>query len=842
MSLSGPVSSTQLSSSNALVSQSLPGVISSQMSTEGVVTIAPKELEVKFGDRIQLICQINETMTSVNWTVTANNVTNMVFSAAGYVDVSTQQLSGSTVSVLTIFKAERWWKGTYLCQFHNDSLVHEAQTVVNVTLLPSEITINPLQKTLTAQDTSQLKLECCVPYDDEDYNVTWTFNNILFTARPVLRMDLKCYTLSPPRPINDTNYTCTFMNKAGQQKSNFIPVVVIQAADIFCSIDVNGGITWNVTRAGMSSTAICPVGKSGYLTRDCSADGVWLSVQDSCISQQLQTALNSVQALEQGLGNAQVKVPEIIQQMSNTSGTLVGNAAEVSAAVNILGSISSIATTQNSTFDTAVVTKFLTLASDLTDPGCSSLWKSSKSPPASKVLQSVELFSQLLNTDNESFEIDLGNIHLKGSSYDQGSVGENYEKTFSTHLGVSMSIDKQTISSLLQQQGIKITSVVFSSLGNLLPSSFGKSIDSQLNSVVQSTTIKLSDLSFFSSNIQMSFVVNRSDKGYSQHCVFWDFSLPGSGGSWSDIGCTSRVDTNTTFCSCNHLTSFAVLMSINVEPLMLIEEITYVGLGVSILALCICIFVEGFVWKTVTRTNISYFRHISLINIAVSLLCADAFFLSSAFPSVIDEHLICLSITFLNQFFYLALFFWTFAQSLMLLHQLLFVFHHLRKKIFVSLSFTAGYFFPAIITIGTFLYFYPKGKYRHEKVCWLNPESGAIYAFAVPAGSIIVFNFLTLLVVIAKLSRPSVSDANQPDDRETAKSILKAIVVLTPVFGLTWSFGFALLTDLDNLTRQVFTYGFAGMNAFQGFFILLTCITEKKVSWIFPPIPKDKNL
>ncbi|KAM5165080.1 adhesion G-protein coupled receptor F3-like [Mantella aurantiaca] len=829
MSLSGPISSAQLASSNTLVSQSLSSIISSQLSTQGIVTMEPTYLEVKFGDPIQLVCEINETMMFVNWTLTTNNVTNMVFGAGGNVDVSTQQLSGSTISVLTIAKADRWWEGNYLCQFFNDSLVNEAQAIINVTLLPTEITISPLQQSLTVKDTSRLQLQCCVPYDGEDYNVTWTYDNVELTALPVWSANVTCYTLAPPRPTNDTNYTCTFMNKAGQQKSNYIPVIVIKAADIYCSVNVSGGVTWNVTRAGMSASAICPLGKSGCLTRDCAANGAWLSVQDNCISQQIQTALNNVQTLEEGLGNAQVKVPDIIQQMSNSSGTFINNTAEVSAVVNILGSISSIATTQNCTFDISVVTKFLTFASVLTDPDYFSLWDTPRSPPASKVLQSVESFCHLLQTENQTITIDLENIHLKGNSYEQGSAGEVYEKLFASPLGVSMSIDKQTISSLLQQHGLKITSVVFSTIGNLLPSTFGNSNDSQLNSIVQSTSIKLSDSSYVSSNIEMSFMVNTSNEGYSQHCVFWDFSLPGFGGSWSDVGCTSRSDANITFCSCKHLTSFAILMSINVESLMLIDEITYAGLGVSILSLCICIFVEGFVWKTVTRSNISYFRHISLVNIAVSLLCADVFFFSSAFPSVLDKHLICLSITFLNHFFYLALFFWTFAQSIMLLHQLIFVFHHLRKRVFVSLSFTAGYFFPVIIAAGTFLYFYPKGRYRHEKVCWLDPESGAIYAFAVPAGSIIVFNFITLLVVIAKLTRKSVSEASQADDRETAKSILKAIVVLTPVFGLTWSFGFALLTDLDNLTRQVFTYGFAGMNAFQGFFILLTCITEKKV-------------
>ncbi|KAG8580027.1 hypothetical protein GDO81_007092 [Engystomops pustulosus] len=753
MLLSGNISASQLSSSNNLVAQSLPGAISSQL--------------------------------------------------------------------LTL--------GTFICQFFNDTLIHEAKAEVNVILLPSEITVNPIQKSLTSRDTSQLVLECCVGLDGEEYNVSWSYDNVTLGVQPGSRTDMRCYSLAPPRPANNTNYTCTFTNKAGQQKGSTIPVTIIGVEDKYCGIDVNYGVTWNITKAGLSATTTCPSGKYGSLTRDCSADGVWMVVQDNCINQILQIALYNAQALEDGLGSSFVKVPEIIQQMTNSSGAVINNTAEVSAVVTILGTLSKIASALNNTFDVDVVTGFLSMASNLTDPDYATLWSSPKCPPASTVLQSVERFSQLLRADNGSFEIYLENIQLKGNSYGMGQEGHDYKKTFE-NLGVSISIDQQTISSLVKKSDVKITSVAFNTIGSLLPSTTEKlGNDSQLNSIVQSTSIQLSDSTSASSNILMSFKTNTSDKRYSQHCVFWDFSQKDSGGVWSDVGCTSRVEDNITFCSCSHLTSFAVLMAIKVESLALIEEITYVGLGVSIFSLCVCILVEWYVWKAVVRTNISYFRHISLVNITLSLLCADVCFLSSAFPSVMTKKLICLSITFLNHFFYLALFFWTFAQSVMLMHQLLFVFHHLRRRVFVALSFLVGYFIPVIIAAGTFLYFYPRDRYSHKDLCWLNPESGAIYAFAIPAGSIIVFNFLTLLVVISKLSRPSVSDKNHPEDRDTAKSILKAILVLTPVFGLTWSFGFALLTELDYLTRQIFTYGFAVMNAFQGFFILITCITERKV-------------
>ncbi|CAH2245774.1 adhesion G- coupled receptor F3 [Pelobates cultripes] len=747
--------------------------------------------------------------------------------------ISSQLLAANNLaamqSIPTVVSSQMSSSGTYICQFFNSSLVHEAKSQVNVTLLPTEIIVNPIQRSLPPGDTSQLVLECCVSFDLEVYNVTWQYNSVTRIAQLGKRTDLECYSLIPPTPAADTNYTCIFTNTAGQTKDNSISITVFKAEDIFCKINVSNSVTWNATKAGVTAVSNCPSGMSGTVSRTCSPSGVWMNVEDNCISQLLQNALQNAQTLDQGLGDSQVVVPEIIKQLSSPNGTRITNTAEVSAIVDILQTVSKVSLNANNSFGINVIANFLTIASNLTDPFYSSFWNQGSSPRASQVLKLVECFTMLLDANNATFQISLPNIQLKGSSYSKGASVANYEKAFDLDLDVSMSIEKQTISSLLGQNDVTITSVVMSTIGNILPTNTSKFNSPQLNSIVQSTAIKLSDSGYFSTDIVMMFEINTTNDKYSQHCVFWDFSDPDSGGRWSDAGCTSNVKHNKTYCSCNHLTSFAVLMSVSVEALASIEEITLAGLGVSILSLCICICVESFVWKSVVRTNISYFRHLSLVNIALSLMIADVCFLTAAFPSIITHSYVCLAITFLNHFFYLSLFFWTFCQSLMLLHQLLFVFHHLRKRVYISFAYFMGYFIPATIAAGTFLYFKPKGRYMNESVCWLNSNTGAIYAFAVPAGSIIVFNFITLLVVISKLSRPSVSDANHPEDRETAKSIVKAIVVLTPVFGLTWAFGFALLTDLDNLTRKVFTYAFSGMNAFQGFFILLTCLTERKV-------------
>ncbi|XP_069830373.1 adhesion G protein-coupled receptor F5-like [Dendropsophus ebraccatus] len=185
MVVSGSLSASQILSSNTMLVQAVPGAISSQLLTAGLAYIEPKDMEVKYWDPIKLTCQINETVNNVNWFLTTtSNVTNMIYSGGNNVDISMQTQLGKTISVLTINEADFWWEGTYICQFFNDTLVHKAEAMVDVILLPAEITVNPLQKALTSGDTSPFVLECCVPFDGEDYSVSWTYNNVTQFVKP----------------------------------------------------------------------------------------------------------------------------------------------------------------------------------------------------------------------------------------------------------------------------------------------------------------------------------------------------------------------------------------------------------------------------------------------------------------------------------------------------------------------------------------------------------------------------------------------------------------------------------------------------------------------------------
>lgn len=341
-------------------------------------------------------------------------------------------------------------------------------------------------------------------------------------------------------------------------------------------------------------------------------------------------------------------------------------------------------------------------------------------------------------------------------------------------------------------------------------------------SLVVSATLQYSD----SKHVDIKLDFPKEHPGFdSARCVFWNITSH----QWSDEGCELATDgdRNRTVCRCNHLTPFSALMSKTTLILPFLDEITYLGLGVSICALILFLIIEGLVWSAVVKSNLSHFRHTSLVNIAISLLLADLSFLASAFPDKISDTM-CLTFTVCKHFFFLTMFCWMLCLSVMLVHQLIFVFNPLRKRVFVFLSCIVGYMVPLLIVGCSYVYYrYTGGEYLKKETCWLTYDGllrGSIHAFLLPVGIVILTNLFSMCVVIITLTRTAVPDKT---DKDTAKSILKVVLFLTPAFGITWILGFVQLllgessseASIDGTTQPGFEifihYAFTILNTFQ---------------------------
>uniref|UniRef100_A0A3Q2EE55 G-protein coupled receptors family 2 profile 2 domain-containing protein n=1 Tax=Cyprinodon variegatus TaxID=28743 RepID=A0A3Q2EE55_CYPVA len=305
-----------------------------------------------------------------------------------------------------------------------------------------------------------------------------------------------------------------------------------------------------------------------------------------------------------------------------------------------------------------------------------------------------------------------------------------------------------------------------------------------------------------------------SNRWFPYRCDLWRFV----------VRCMLLFNENETIgCSCNHTTSFSILMSPHNPDHSELVIISFIGVGFSIASLIICLIIEGILWKTIGDNMTSYFRHISIINIAVSLLIANIWFIIVATIPKMKNAPVCTSVTFFIHFFYLALFFWMLASALLLLYRMISVFDGgLSKMSMLAIGFSLGYGAPLIIATITIAVTAPSNEYIRNNVCWLNwKDSKAMLGFVIPALLIVGVNLIILFVVISKMLMRRVSvNAAQTGERHVLMVIVRSLAVLTPFFGLTWGLGYGTMFAPENRWIHI---AFAFFNSLQIAFTFPQC-------------------
>lgn len=440
---------------------------------------------------------------------------------------------------------------------------------------------------------------------------------------------------------------------------------------------------------------------------------------------------------------------------------------------------------------------------------------------SSELLGSLEALSKGLNG---VFQIQTQRILLNRTSF---------KNSFSANLNNSISIEIPNTN----PDSATITTITLSTLNNVMParnSSFNASLfDATSNGTIIDNAINaavvLVQLDATIQNVTLKYKKLNKSLSLNPQCVFWNFKLFDETGAWDDEGCTFKSDINNTVtCSCNHLTSFSILMATDVpsEIQILLDVITYVGVGISLASLVICLIIEGYVWKAITRNSTAFMRHISIINTALSLLIADICFIIAAsiaknpHENPGEDYKVplgpCSTATFFMHFFYLALFFWMLVSGLLLFYRTVMVFSHMSKSTMLAIGFSLGYGCPLIIAVITVAVTAPGNGYiRENDACWLNWfETKALLALVIPALTIVVINILIVMVVLFKMLRRGVGDTAQADEKHTLVVILRCVVILTPLFGLTWSLGVGTVVSSKN---QGIHIAFAFFNSLQVF-------------------------
>ncbi|XP_077018128.1 adhesion G protein-coupled receptor F4-like isoform X2 [Tamandua tetradactyla] len=440
---------------------------------------------------------------------------------------------------------------------------------------------------------------------------------------------------------------------------------------------------------------------------------------------------------------------------------------------------------------------------------------------SSDLLQSVNLFAGKLHIHNESENIvDELFIQTKGfhinhdTSEKSFNFSMNKNNTTEGILG-TIEIPRQEVWKLSPNASQAI-SIAFSTLGAILEEdhlqnvSIPRLVNGLVLSVVLPERLKQILLTFEK--------INKSQNARAQ-CVGWHSRKR----RWDEKACETTLDiTNRVKCRCNYtyaVMSFSILMSPKSIVNKVLDYITCIGLSISILSLILCLLIEAMVWSQVVVTEISYMRHVCIVNIAVSLLAANVcFIVASNFNGKAQDYKWCVSVTFFSHFFYLSLFFWMLFKALLIIYGILVVFRRMMKSRMMAIGFAIGYGCPLIITATTVAVTEPGKGYVRPEACWLNwDNTKALLAFAIPALVIVAMNLIVVLVVAVNTQKPSIG-SSKAQELAIIMRISKNVAILTPMLGLTWGFGIATLIEGTSL---VFHIIFALLNAFQGFFILL---------------------
>ncbi|KAA8581901.1 hypothetical protein FQN60_008641 [Etheostoma spectabile] len=572
---------------------------------------------------------------------------------------------------------------------------------------------------------------------------------------------------------------------------------------------------WKDTKADYTAYLKCP-NAAGQRQRKCSAGGTWEAVVAHCVNLDVNLALQQAIIVDVGLGSPDKNAANVFSLLGNiTNNTKAINSyANMNATVQVLISLSQKSI---SIVEESAIYDFLESSSNLLERPLKDSWTlntgESNSSLADSYLTSVE---KLIQKTNKTYTNKQNNLEVMASICTKGSPCSN------TVFDVTVNLEPSLGS---------VKTAGFKELQNYLT----EEKDFEPNSIVVSTTMTNTESKELKSvNVNINFQLLKPRPPNVQiKCVSWDNNTR----SWSEEGCEWKGSSEERLCTCTHLSSFAILMSRYPTEIKWLTEVTYVGLSISVVSLIISMVIELTVWSAVVKTIGSYLRHTAHIHISLCLLIADGCFLASSNPKDLTE-MWCKIFVLLKHFCYLSMFFWMLCLSSMLLHKTIFPFHQTSKKAYMRFFLFLGYVCPLLIAVITFLGYNGGAKdvYFSSDTCWLRYSGlmkGSIHTFVIPVGIIVLFNVFSMLVVIMKLlDHPINTDKSNENENEkkAALTALRSVILLTPIFGVTWIFGFAvMLLDLTiGTVAFVVNYAFTVLNAFQGLFILLTtCLGDK---------------
>ncbi|XP_035513031.1 adhesion G-protein coupled receptor G2 [Morone saxatilis] len=354
--------------------------------------------------------------------------------------------------------------------------------------------------------------------------------------------------------------------------------------------------------------------------------------------------------------------------------------------------------------------------------------------------------------------------------------------------------------------------------------------------VLGSSVANLS-ISNLSENIEFTIQnINPIHANNSASCVYWDSTLNDGGGGWSSAGCfLVNATPEDTTCSCNHLTSFAILLDLSREEItdrkqaQILTFITYIGCGISAVFLAVTLLTYLSFQKLLRDIPAKI-----LVQLCMSLLLLNLVFLLDGWLALYPAIGLCISTAFFLHYFLLTSFTWAGLEALHMYLSVIQVFTPYLSRYMLKFS-LMGWGIPLFVVIvvisvnkdnyGLVTY----GKYTDgtsDDFCWLRNDIAfyvGVVAYFVLIFSLCLLVFIMVMVQLARIKKQN--PQNQSPNRGVMTDV-RSIAGLVILLGLTWGFALFAWGPL----YLPFVYLFSIFNSLQGFLVFVFhCAVKENV-------------
>ncbi|XP_043962755.1 adhesion G-protein coupled receptor F1-like [Gambusia affinis] len=635
-------------------------------------------------------------------------------------------------STLTVSKFLRTDDGFYECKLKSTKLIFKQKETFTSKAIPL-IHVKPVRGIMNCDFSNKIKLECSVnrPYLVEFIGSDYIVYDDKITAEVTVSHDC----------TDKIIYTCEEETYTKYQK---VITVEFTTKPLICFSEEFGN-----GPLGFKAVADCKNNKVGERTAVCKEDGKFGDLQDSCVLAPVHELLDQSEALND------FTLAAFLEQLKTVTvrhaKDITNCPATITSIVKIFNNVENIISFFGLKITQDSMKNILETAGVLTVDEAKDSWtflngnsksetKKSDDTEMKSVSSSLLNFFERMTTHllSKPFSITTPHILLNKTTF---------TNTFQADFNSSVEINI-----LEADEGYQsVTVILFASMDNVL--SVRDENNNSYGSISQRVVLIQSDAEI----TNLSLIFHASDQNfYDLECVFWDFSLYEGLGGWSSNGCSLvfRED-KLVSCNCNHTASFSILSSFSLISLFNITT-SLIAAVLSMIFLIICLIIEGVTLRRMSQNNPSYFHHVSIINIALSVLLTLIWFIMRLTMSLPDTAPACTVVMFLIHFSYLSPFFCMLASALLLLYRALRVFEgRLSKRSTLAIGFSVGYGAPLIISTITIAAIAPSDQDIQENIiCWRNwYESTAILGIVIPVYIIMAANLVILMVVISKILR-----------------------------------------------------------------------------------------